>query len=86
MGYKSMNIPINDIYYELNDGSIWSVKKASFIDKNSDEDFLLFLQNKDNVVSKALDINRDNSLEGLLVTLRFYDFPLGQLEDIVEEV
>lgn len=70
---------MREVYYELEDGSIWSTIKADFIDPTIDEDFLKWKKRPDSIISKAPDITGKYSLIGLKNALVFYGFSLGTL-------
>lgn len=66
-------------FYEIEDGRVWSVSRAQFIDKSSDEAYTAFI-NAGGTTIKAPDENGVNTAEGLRQCLKFYGYDQGELE------
>lgn len=73
MGYEKPE------FYEIEDGRVWSVSRAQFIDKTSDEAYTAFI-NAGGTAIKAPDENGVNTAEGLRQCLKFYGYDQGELE------
>ena len=68
------------MYYEVIDGRIWSVDAAAFLaDPATDEMYQEYLAAGGKAI-KAPDTEGVNSVQGLYQVLKFYGFPLGNLE------
>lgn len=68
------------MYYEVIDGRIWSVDAAAFLaDPATDETYQEYLAAGGKAI-KAPDTEGVNSVQGLYQVLKFYGFPLDNLE------
>ena len=74
---EAMVFPQNDTriaYYLLEDGRIWSIADAAFVDSAPE----------DAAVGPCPDENGESTLEGLIGCLDFYGFPKGELKTDAE--
>lgn len=62
-------------HYKLDDTRIWDIQNAQFVTSTPEEA----------IIGPCPDEQGNSSLEGLIGCLKFYGYPLGELETEIEE-
>lgn len=66
---------INNHFWQLEDGRVWSTAKAAFVPEQEAHD-----AGFDEIPASPVDKNQQHTLEGLREALLFYKLPLGELK------